>query len=930
MFKIISLYHHHRPSRFVPPERTRLNFLFWVLFFCSCAITTFGQGYTIDGKVKEGGTGKYLPGATIQVIDLKDSSKTGTVTDANGYFMTEKYPAGKYLVKVVFMGFSEHTSMVVLKDRSVNLGNISMHEAQTVLNEVKIVEKILAVVQKDDTTEYNAGSFKTNPDADAADLVKKMPAIEMNGKEIKAQGEAVVKVLVDGKPFFGTDPYASLRNLPAEIIDKVQVYNEKNEQEQFTGFSEGNTTKTINIITKPDKRNGIFGKAYAGYGDDDTYASGGNLNRFDGDKRITLTAQANNVNVQDFGDQNLTGAPSNGVSVATTKAIGINYSDKLSKKTDISGSYFYNESNNLVNTQTRKTFVLPVDSGQVYNETNNAPNQSYNHRVNLRLNQTIDSMNSILFQPALSLQQNNSNALQQGNTAVGNTLLNQIVNNNSSNRLGYNFTGLLLYKHKFHTRGRTFSLNLTANNSYNDGTGYLQSQSIYYDTVSKNDSLKQKNTNTQSSWNFGANATYTEPIRKTGLLQAQYNINYQPAHSDKQTYDYSYASDSYSIPDTLLSNVFTSNNIAHKAGLSYQFSRALEKKDSLKKKYQFSIGIYYQLTQLIDEQKQPYSFSLDRNFQNFLPTASFHYNISKAKNLQFTYNTTTRAPSVSQLQNVINNNNPLQLSTGNPSLKQPYQHNITIRYNATNISSASNFSASISGNVTQNNIANNSIIAQHDTLLHQNIVLLKGSQLSMPVNISGSETFNAYMGYGLPLKAIRSHVNLNLNASIAHNPAIVNNQTNYQDNKTAGLGVSIGSNISENVDFTVSTNINLSANNNSLNTALNNTYHNEATKAVINLIFPLGFVLNTDVSYQHNSGLSAGYNQDYVLWNIGVGKKFFKKRQGDLRLVVYDILEENKNIQHSITDIYIQDTRSNTLQRYYMLVFTYKIRQFGK
>ncbi len=880
-----------------------------------------GQGYSIKGRVEDARNRMSLPGATVESINISDSSKRGTVTDTNGNFTITSLQAGKYAISIHFLGYANYNATVLIKDKSADMGMIRLQESGNMLNEVKIVEKILAIVQKDDTTEYNAGAYKTNPDADAADLVKKMPALEVNGKEVKAQGETVTKVLVDGKPFFGTDPYAALRNLPADMIDKVQVYNEKSEQEQFTGFSEGNTTKTINVITRADRRNGAFGKVYAGYGENDTYTSGANLNTFNGNRRITVTAQSNNVNVQNFGDQNLTGAPGGGVSVAKTNAIGINYNDKWGEKTDVSGSYFFNESDNQVYTEMRKTFVLPVDSGQIYNDTNNAPNKSYNHRFSLRLNYTIDSMNSVLFQPQLSLQTSNSNNTEHGITEQSSAMLNETFNNNTSQRLGCNLSASLLYRHRFHKKGRTFSLNLNGGNNHGDGTTIHTAQNTYYNDTALNNVLNQRNVQLQNSRSLNANVIYTEPLRKQGLLQFQYNINYLPANADMNTYDYSNLYNNYSIPDTFLSNTFSSRDITHRAGGSYQYSR---------KQYSFSIGLYYQLSQLSNEQQLPYSFGLSRNFENILPVLTFHYKISKTKNLQCSYNTATHPPSLSQLQNVVNNANPLQLSTGNPNLKQPYQHSLNIRYNATNTDIATTFSASLTGSVTQNNITNQSIIAQNDTIIQQNILLAKGSQLSMPMNIDGNWNLMTYMAYGLPLKFIKSHLNLNMNAGLLHVPSIINNETNFQTNKTGGFGVSLTSNINENVDFTISSNTGITSNNNSLNTSLNNTFINQGNRAAVNLIFWKGFVFNTDISYQHNSGLSQGYNQDYILWNMSFGKKIFKNRQGDLRLLVYDLLQENKNIQHSITDLYIQDTRSNVLARYYMLVFTYKIRNYKR
>jgi hypothetical protein len=310
--------------------------------------------------------------------------------------------------------------------------------------------------------------------------------------------------------------------------------------------------------------------------------------------------------------------------------------------------------------------------------------------------------------------------------------------------------------------------------------------------------------------------------------------------------------------------------------------------------------------------------------------ATFHYKFSKTKNLQCTYNTGTQAPSVSQLQNVINNTDPLHLYTGNPSLKQPYSNNLTIRYNATNINAKSNFSVSLTGTVTQNYITASSIIATKDTLIGQNIILASGSQLTMPENINGYNSLSANISYGMPIEDIKCNFKCSLNAGLSHIPAVINNEVNEQDNKTGGLSASVSSNISENVDFIVSSKANVTSNANSINGQLNTTYFNEVSSASLNLIIWKGIVFNSLVNYTANSGLSAGYNQNYLLWNFSIGKKIFKKRQGDIRISVFDALNQNNNIQQTITDAYIQDAKSNMLQRYFLLVFTCKISDFKK
>ena len=898
-----------------------MKFCLLVLFLFT-SFQSLSQTYTISGKVvNEENT--PLKAIELTITNHKDSTKS--TTDKEGNFLIKTIATGFWYLTIIAHGYEGYADSFQVSNANINLGQIRLQHVVHELDAVKIVEKVLAMVQKDDTLEFNSGAYKVNPDADAADLIKKMPSIEINDKQVTAQGETVTKIVVDGKPFFGNDPYASLKNLPADIIDKVQVYNEKSDQEKFTGFSEGNTTKTINIITKPGKRNGTFGKIYGGCGSDNSndskYGAGISLNQFGGDRRITVTGQSNNVNIQNFTNDNAIAPGGGGAGTANTNAGGINYSDKLGKKTDITLSYFFNEVNNSVSRDTRKTYLLSVDSGQVYNETNPSTNQNYGHRINTRLNYTFDTMNSIVLQPNIAFTKANNNSQRYGNTEEAALPVNQTTNNNLANTAGLNFSNNLLFRHRFRKKGRTFSLSVNTNDNNNNGTTLHSAQNVYYSSPSLNDTLKQQTLQKQNTWNLTGNATYTEPSGKNGLLKLEYNIAYMPAISNRNTSDYSDASGAYSLPDSMYSNSFLSKNISHKAGGSYLIHSD---------KAELSFGLNYQLTELGNEQTLPFQYALHQDFQNLLPTATFHYKFSKTKNLQCTYNTNTQVPSVSQLQNVVNNTDPLHLYTGNPDLKQPYQHNLTIRYNATSKNAKNNFSVSITGALTQHYITTNSIIAQNDTTIGQNIVLARGSQLTMPENIDGYGSLTSNISYGLPLEFIKCHLNFSINAGLSRAPAIINNQANEQHNKNGGLGVSVGSNISENVDFTFSSNANVVSNANSINKQLSTNYFNENSKASLNVIIWKGIVFNTALNYTANSGLSTGYNQNYLLWNLSLGKKLFKKHQGDLRLSVFDILNDNNNIHHSITDTYIQDTRTNILQRYFLIVFSYKISNFKK
>ena len=903
--------------------------LFATLLLLFTTQIALSQTYSVTGNVVNENN-KPIPSAIISVFQ-KDSTRHTTTTNKEGAFLVALTTTGKFYLSINAPGYEEYTDSTDLsKAPSGVFPRIILHTAVHMLDEVKIVEKIMAMVQKDDTLEFNSGAFKVNEDADAADMVRKMPTIEINDKQITAQGENVVKILVDGKPFFGTDPWAALKNLPADVIDKVQVYNEKSDQEQFTGFSEGATNKTINIITKPEKRNGQFGKIYAGGGGDPNnvtdgangdlrYGSGLTLNEFAGDRRITLTGQSNNVNAQNFTDASASGGGGTGLS--TTNAAGINYSDKWGKNMDISGSYFFNTTDNSVTSLLRKNYITSVDSGQIYNQSSTSSSRNQSHRFNMRFNYKIDSMNSILLTPSVSYNNNGNNSLQDGNTVLGAQPVNSTLNNNNNTGKGLNLSSNLLFRHRFVKKGRTFSVSVNTGGSNNNSIGQRKDTTTYYQGSVPSNTLNQRSTQNTQSLNLTGNITYTEPIGAKGQLKADYNVAYLPSQSGRYTYDYAPDSGTYSRRDDLYSNSFTSRNLAHTAGGSYM----LHLKDA-----DFSVGLNYQLTQLTSNQTLPVQFNLGQQFSNWLPVATFHYKITKSRNLQCTYNTNTQAPSVSQLQNVINNTDPLHLVTGNPDLKQPYRHNLVIRYNSTSIESKSIFSASLSGAYTQHNIASSSFIAPADTFLKDyNITMARGSQLTLPVNVDGNSSLTTNISYGIPLTFIKSRLNLSLNGGVAHIPGMVNGVINYQENKTGGMGITVSSNISEYVDFTLSSNTSLTANANSLNPALNTTYVNENARASVNLQSKSGFVFNTTLNYNTNSGLTAAYNQNYLLCNISLGKKVFKKHAGDIRLSVFDLFNQNNNIQHTIADVYIQDSRSNILQRYFLLMFTYKINKFS-
>lgn len=944
----------------------------------SGSLTSQGQGYKIEGKITDATDNSELIGVSVVLQKAEDtSSKTGVVTDINGNFVINQLDAGNYLFRASYVGFQNYTQTINL-NKDQNLGIISMKVTNTQLQNVTITGEQIRVQQQGDTTSFNAGAYKTNPDANAEDLINKMPGISTEGGSIKANGEDVKQVLVDGKPFFGDDPNAAIKNLPAEIIDKIQVFDKLSDQAQLTGFADGNEQKTINIVTKPGKNTGQFGKIYAGYGARDLglkenfYSAGGNLNYFKGDRRISIIALSNNINQQNFSTDDLLGVVSSNsgsgrsgggnrggrsrrsgnsaygrgsdasnflvgqqAGITQTHSAGINYSDNWATNIRVSGSYFFNHTSNTNTNSLTRNYFGGADSNIIYKEYSTTTTRNTNHRANLRIEYDIDSANSLIFTPKLSYQQNESLRELAGNSRYpDSTLLNSTTNRNTANNDGYNLGANLVYRHKFDKKGRTLSLNLNGalNNRTGDGTTYSLNQYLS-DTSSGFDStlLAQRYDLTSKTQSLSANITYSEPMGKNSQLMINYAPSRSHSTSDKETMNEN--GGAYIDFDSSLSNKFDNTYTTQRGGLTWQFR---------KEKLMLMAGANYQYATLDGNQYYPSDFTVNRNFSNLLPTAMLNYRFSKTENIRLMYRTNTNAPNISQLQNVFDVTNPLLVKTGNAALAQDYTHTLIFRYGKTNTAKATNLFAMLYGSYVNNYIANETVYPTQNIVLAENVVLSEGSQISRPVNLNGYFSGRSFFTYGMPLRPIKTNLNLNLGFNYSRQPGKIryiktyeeliagtDGITNISDNYAVNAGVVFSSNISENIDFTLSYSGYYNMVRNSIQTQSDNNYYNHTASARINYLFLDRFVFNTTATHTLYSGLSAGYNQSFLLWNAAMGYKFLPDKSLDVRLSVYDLLNQNRAIERTVTETYIEDSYTNVLQRYFMLQATYTLRHFG-
>lgn len=949
-----------------------------VLLFFFLVHSTKAQ--TVKGILTDDTEKTPLSGATVKLYNRPDSTHSDsslvatTISNKDGAFLFQNISPKKfYKLAVESIGLGNFQMTVYVKDSLMNdVGSIPISKTNKILNEITIISSAPPVKQKLDTLEYSASQFKVNPDANVEDLIKKMPGVTVDKQgTVTAQGEQVRKVTVDGRDFFGDDATAALRNLPAEIIDKIQVFDKLSDQSQFTGFDDGNSQKAINVVTKANMRNGQFGRMYAGYGTDDRYSIGGNVSFFKNNRRFSLVGLSNNINQQNFSSQDLLGVTSSGGNrgggggnfggggggnrgggggggnrggggggnfgqfggqgnflvgqqngISKTNAFGINYSDQWGKNLTVTGSYFFNNSNNDNSQITNRETFLKGDSSLFYNENSISSSKNYNNRVNLRVEYKIDSFNSFIITPSISFQKNNSFSQYTAVNSYDN-IKPVSSSDNTTRRLteGYNFNNNVLFRHAFASkRGRTISFGFTTSTNNRDGDTYLEAVNKSFannGTLTKLDSVLQFTNNITSGVTLSPNVAYTEPIGTKGQLQFNYNLSFTKNKADQETFQYDQVGKKYSKFDTSLSNKFDNQYNTQNGGISYRVGD----RDQM-----FSIGLNYQHSSLKSDQVFPQTIQVNKTFGNILPNLQLRKKLSAKSSINVFLRTNVNAPSVNQLQNVLNKNNPLLLTTGNPDLKQQYSSSFVSRYTYTNTLKGKSFFANLFLQQTNDYVTNAVFIASKDSALSKFDTLYRGAQLSKPINIDGFWSIRSFLTYGMPLKFIKSTFNVNGGFSYSKLPGFINNLKTMTTTYTYSGGAVVASNVSEFVDF----NLSYSGNYNRVGEQPDNSYYTSTAGVQVNLLTKKGFFLQNDLNNQtYNYKSSTATDQNFWLWNVSAGKKFLKDQKGELKLSIFDVLKQNKSISRTVSETYIEDVQSRVLQRYFMLTFTYKLKNFG-
>jgi hypothetical protein len=895
-----------------------ISLFFLLLFFAGSSIQAQKNYGKISGVVVSDSAAFPVPDATITLMRSRDSSlERMVVTDNKGRFSLHNIALGDYLLLISEVSHENisRTLSLTSNTNEIYLDTFRLKTRNYSLDSIIITRMIVPIVIKPDTIEFNAGSFKVKDNDMVEDLLKKLPGVEVaRDGTITAQGEKVTQVLVDGKPFFGSDPKTATQNLPADIIDKVQVIDQKTERARVTKIDDGETQKVINITIKKSKKVGSFGRAYAGYGTNERYEGRVSGNYFNDARKMAVVAGSNNTGRADYG----TGT--NELNTSYNNSNGINkdiqsrftYADKWGKKLTVSGDFgYFDNSNNTQQVRNRQTIL--GDSTNFYLEQSLSKRTRTGYSGGLNLTWEADSMTRMIVHQSGNIFKNKlaSSSSFNSSTSEGRKI-NEGDRTNTNILSSPVLNGTANISRSFRKRGRGLFLNFSNNFNNSHGDGFIVANNFFYPYSEPDYAqlLDQHVRSDNNSFSFSSSIAYNEPLSTKSSLAFNVAYNYNKNNTLKETYDFNPASLLYDLYNDTLSTHFDNLTRTTTAGVAYSY---------MMKKGNLSVGTNWQNNETISNSVSTKT-SYSQNFAGLAPYAAYTF-FTKGKHLHFGYNYNTRAPLPYQLQPVVDNSNPLYLRLGNPNLRFSVMHRFTFSMNIYQQKSGMNINANANYSTTSNSISTSTVFDP-----------VTGIQVTMPVNLNGvyNGAGRIYMSH--PINAFGNKNSLFTSVGMNFNRNL--NLLNLQKNITRLLlwdlnaGFSIG--VAEVVSVNLGGNARLQSVQYSLQKNQNNRTIAYGTNTVLRLTPNKLSELQVSWDYDRNTGSAEGFNRVINLVNADLTQYLGKKKNFWLKLKVYDLLKQNINIYRYSGENFIEDIQTNILTRFFLLSFNARFNKFTK
>ena len=862
--------------------------------------------------------------ATIVLLSQADSTLVSFgLTDDRGRYRIRDVAKGDFLMQVTYLGYDQYSeALLVHEDFNPQLAPIQLVSTQYALEEVEITTTRVPIIVRKDTLEYNAAAFETQPNEVVEDLLRKLPGVEVDTDgTITAQGEEVQAVTVDGKEFFGSDPTIATKNLPADAVENVQIFDRKSDMAEFTGLDDGVREKTINLELKEDRRQGQFGSFEAGYGTDDRYKGRLSWNRFSTKTQISAIGNFNNINEQGFSSADYVnfirglGFRSNGINVnrglsdgfVTTNAGGLNINHDLSSKADLSLSYFLNDiSNDITSISSRETFGERLSFFD--DETREENNVSTNHRLNAELEIEIDSSQDLTLRSNIILNSGSSiyDGLTQRSNAnfVTENLSDQDYQNDGNDS---SISGSATYRKKFGAvKKRILTLEATINDDHSDADGLLRSNSAFFDDGVETfiDDLIQSQTQRDDGTSYRLQASYVEPLSSNTFLELRYtrrNFNNELRRVVEDI-----ASGAGMINDDL-SNHYQRDYVYDRGSLTWHLNT-----DKTSLSIEGAIQNSKLNGNIISE-----DLLIENTVFRVLPRVNLRHELGQSKNIRIRYSTSVNEPSITQLQPVPDNSDPINIYVGNPDLVPEYGHTLRVNYVNFDQFSFRSFFAFINARYTRNNITN-------QTSINEDFL-----QLTQPVNVDYDFNIMGNLNFSTPLNFLKTRLNIGSRLNYQNSLVFINETENVRQRWTPSINAKIENRSKKKFGWEVGGNYAYNLTSYDLSDR-NQSFSSQSVYTNLTYNIKNSFAINTSFNVDFYSAEQFGQATTVPIWKASLSKYLLKNQALEIKLSAFDLLNQNIGISRSNGLNYIENSEIVSLGRYALLSVIYAIRGSGQ